>query len=173
MIAWLAPVLCSFAATERMPSASTWKRTSTRAMPAGIGGMPVSRKRASERQSSTSSRSPCSTWMSSAFCPSWKVVKTCAAAVGMVAVARDELLDDAAHRLQPERERDDVEQQHLVLALAVGEQVRLHRRAQRHHLVRVDVPERLAAEELRRRSGAPPARASPAHQDDAVQLAAA
>ena len=45
------PVVSSRADTWRMPSASTAKVTSTRAMPAGIGGMPFSVKRASERQS--------------------------------------------------------------------------------------------------------------------------
>ncbi len=81
---WVTPVLCSLAVTERMPSASTWKRTSTRAMPAGMGGMPESRNRARLRQSSTASRSPWSTCTSRPVCPSLNVVKTWAAAVGMV-----------------------------------------------------------------------------------------
>ena len=55
-----------------------------RAAPATIGGMPRSSKRASERQSDTSSRSPCTTWMAIAVWPSLKVVKSCARAVGMV-----------------------------------------------------------------------------------------
>ena len=46
--------------------------------------MPRSSKRASERQSATSSRSPCTTWIAIAVCPSWKVVNSCARAVGIV-----------------------------------------------------------------------------------------
>ena len=79
-----APVVASFAATESRPSASTWKVTLTRAAPATIGGMPFSSKRASERQSETSSRSPCTTWKLIALCPSLKVVNSCPRAAGMV-----------------------------------------------------------------------------------------
>ena len=49
----------SRADTDSRPSASTWKVTRMRAAPATIGGMPRSSKRASERQSATRSRSPC------------------------------------------------------------------------------------------------------------------
>ena len=59
-----------------------------RAAPATIGGMPRSSKRASERQSATRSRSPCTTWIAIAVWPSLKVVKSCARAVGIGAVAR-------------------------------------------------------------------------------------
>ena len=52
------PVLVSSAATLSRPSASTWKVTFTFAAPATIGGMPRRLKRASERHSPTSSRSP-------------------------------------------------------------------------------------------------------------------
>ena len=55
-----------------------------RAAPATIGGMPRSSKRASERQSATSSRSPCTTWIAIAVWPSLKVVKSCARAAGSV-----------------------------------------------------------------------------------------
>ena len=55
-----------------------------RAAPATIGGMPRSVKRASERHSFTSSRSPCTTWIAIAVWPSLKVVKSCARAVGTV-----------------------------------------------------------------------------------------
>ena len=78
------PVSCSRAVTERMPSASTWKVTATRASPAGSGGMPERRKRARDLLSCTSSRSPCSTWMSMPVCASAKVVNSCVALVGMV-----------------------------------------------------------------------------------------
>ena len=46
--------------------------------------MPFSSKRASERQSETSSRSPCTTWKLIALCPSLKVVNSCPRAAGMV-----------------------------------------------------------------------------------------
>ena len=46
--------------------------------------MPRSAKRARERQSCTSSRSPCITWMDIAVWPSLKVVNSCARATGMV-----------------------------------------------------------------------------------------
>ena len=78
--------LTSRALTLRRPSASTWNDTRIRAAPATIGGMPRSSKRASERQSATSSRSPCTTCSASAVWPSLKVVKSCARAVGMVAL---------------------------------------------------------------------------------------
>ena len=55
-----------------------------RAAPATIGGMPRSSKRASERQSATSSRSPCTTWIAIAVWPSLNVVNSCARAIGIV-----------------------------------------------------------------------------------------
>ena len=65
-------------------------------------------------------------------------------------VAREDLLGDAAHRLDAEREREHVEQEDLALAIVrAREDVGLDRRAERDHLVRVDVAERLLAEELR------------------------
>ena len=78
------PLVVSRADTASSPSASTWKVTRMRALPAAIGGMPRSSKRASERQSSTSSRSPCTTWIAIAVWPSLKVVNSCARATGMV-----------------------------------------------------------------------------------------
>ncbi|MNI54768.1 hypothetical protein D3C73_1096810 [compost metagenome] len=70
--------------TLNRPSASTWKVTRIWAPPAGRGGKPRSEKRASERQSCTNSRSPCSTWIIIALWPSLKVVNSCARATGMV-----------------------------------------------------------------------------------------
>ena len=62
-------------------------------------------------------------------------------------VARNDLFHQPAHRLQAQRERDDVEQQPVVARGAVaGEEVGLHRRAERDDLVRIEVVERLAAE---------------------------
>ena len=79
-----APVCCSTAETARMPSASTWNVTSMRAEPATIGGIPVNSKQARERQSSTRSRSPCTTCTTSPVCPSRAVVNSCARATGIV-----------------------------------------------------------------------------------------
>ncbi|CSB24124.1 chaperone protein HscA [Vibrio cholerae] len=49
-----------------------------------VGGIPLSEKRARERQSSTISRSPCTTCTLIAVCPSLKVVNSCARASGGV-----------------------------------------------------------------------------------------
>ena len=54
-----------------------------------------------------------------------------------------------AHRLEAERQRDHVEQQPVVVALAIaGERVRLDRRAERDDFVRIEIGERRLAEEL-------------------------
>ena len=55
-----------------------------RAAPATIGGIPCNSNFASERQSSTSSRSPCTTCTDMAVWPSLKVVNSCARAAGIV-----------------------------------------------------------------------------------------
>ena len=57
-------------------------------MPAGIGGMPRSLKRASDRLSATSSRSPCSTWMSTAVWLSTNVVNISLPVAGIVELRR-------------------------------------------------------------------------------------
>ncbi|ENO90271.1 NAD-specific glutamate dehydrogenase [Thauera linaloolentis 47Lol = DSM 12138] len=63
-------------------------------------------------------------------------------------IARHDLLHQPAHGLQTERQRNDVEQQPVVLLRAVaGQHVGLHRGAKRNHLVRVEVGQRLLAEE--------------------------
>ena len=55
-------------------------------------------------------------------------------------VARDDLLDQAAHRLDAQRQRDHVQQQPVVAGRAVArEEVRLDGGAQRDDLVRIDV----------------------------------
>ena len=71
-----------------MPFASIWNCTWTRGRPAGIGGMPRSLKRASERLSATSSRSPCSTWMSTAVWLSTPVVNISLPLAGIVELRR-------------------------------------------------------------------------------------
>ena len=58
--------------------------TSIFGIPAGMGSIPRSSKRASERQSLASSRSPCTTCMSTTVWPSTEVVNISRALVGMV-----------------------------------------------------------------------------------------
>ncbi len=66
--------------------------------------------------------------------------------VGMVVLRSISLVSDTAQRLDAERERRHVEQQH-VLDVA-GEHAALDRGADRDHLVRVDALVRLLAEEV-------------------------
>ena len=115
-------------------------------MPAGIGGMPRSLKRASDRLSATSSRSPCSTWMSTAVWLSTPVVNISLPVAGNRRVAQDDLRRHAAHRLDAERQRRHVEQQHV--AVAGDENVGLHGGAERDDLVRIQLAVRRPAEQL-------------------------
>ena len=93
------------------------------------------------------SRSPCSTWMRTTVWLSSVVEKTWLFAVGMVVLLSMILRGDAALRLDAERERRDVEQQH-VLDLAL-QHAALDRRADRDDLVGVHALVRLLAEDLR------------------------
>ncbi len=61
-------------------------------------------------------------------------------------VAQDDLRHHAAHRLDAERERRNVEQQHL--SPAADQNVRLHRRAQRDDFVGIQLAVRRAGEQL-------------------------
>ena len=64
-------------------------------------------------------------------------------------VARNDLFNKAAHGLETERKRRDVEQQPVVVARGVAcKLVGLHRSADRHDLVGIDVVKRGEAEEL-------------------------
>ena len=67
-----------------MPLASIWNCTCTRGMPAGMGGIPRSLNLASDRLSATSSRSPWSTWMSTAVWLSTNVVNISLPVAGIV-----------------------------------------------------------------------------------------
>ena len=58
----------------------------------------------------------------------------------------DESRHDTTHRLDPEGERHDVEKEHVLRP--AGEDIRLHGRAERDHLIRVDVDEWLGAEQF-------------------------
>jgi hypothetical protein len=133
--------------------------------------MPRSSKRASERQSETSSRSPWTTWIAIAVWPSLKVVNSCAARHRDRRVARDDLLGEAAHRLEAERQRDHVEQQPVVARCVVaGEQVGLDGRAERDDLVGVDVRQRRLAEKPRHRLPQVGHPRRPAHHNHAVDV---
>ena len=60
-----------------------------------------------------------------------KVVKSCASAVGMVVLRRHDALDQSAHGLDPERERNHVEQQQVAVGVVARELVGLDRGAER------------------------------------------
>src|SRR5438552_1434898 len=77
------PVRRSDAVTLRIPFASTRKVTSSRGTPAGKGSMGIL-KRARLRLSVASSRSPCSTWTSTAVWLSTAVVKVSFTLTGIV-----------------------------------------------------------------------------------------
>ena len=85
-------------------------------------------------------------------------------------VARQDLVDHAAADLDAERQRDDVEQEHLVASPLPGQQVGLHRGAERDDLVGIDVGERLLLEELRDVPAHRGDARRAADEDDAVEL---
>ena len=65
------------------------------------------------------------------------------------AAARNQALDHAAHHLESQAERHDVEEQHVLRDLALtGQDVRLECGAECNHLVGVEVAVRRASEEL-------------------------
>ncbi|MDG5974048.1 NAD-specific glutamate dehydrogenase, partial [Hydrogenophaga taeniospiralis CCUG 15921] len=68
------------------------------------------------------------------------------------AVARHDALDQPAHGFDAERERDHVEQQQIAIAAVARERIGLDGRAQRHHLVRIQIGQRRLAEELAHRA---------------------
>ena len=107
-------------------------------MPAGIGGMPRSVNRASERQSCDE----LALALHDVHDHAGLAVRVGRELLGRARrdgrVPQDDLLDHPAHRLDAERERDDVEQQHVVAA-ALVERVGLDRGAERDHGVGVEV----------------------------------
>ena len=90
-------------------------------------------------------------------------------AAGHGGVAMDQLLRHPAHHLQTERERHHVHQHHI-LARVARQQVGLHRRAQGHHLVGIDVSQGLAPEEAGDQSPHDRHAGGAAHQDHAGKL---
>ena len=138
--------LSSRALTESRPSAST----------AGSAPPPAPRPPPSEGCPQLGPRQPAATSTSSRrpgphgsdpVCPSLNVVRSWARAVGIV-LLRGISVDEAPHRLQPERPGDHVEQQHVGLPALPGQRFGQDRRAERHGLIRVQVPQRRATEDL-------------------------
>ena len=162
------PVPRSLAPTWTMPLASMSKVTSICGTPRGAGGMPTSSKRARVLLSAAISRSPWSTWTDTSGWLSTAVEKTCAFLQGMVVFLSMMLGEDAAGRLDAQRERRDVEQED-VLHLAL-QHAALDGGADRHHLVGVDALVRLLAEELLHHLLHHGHAGHAAHQDDGVEL---
>ena len=107
-----------------------------------MGGMFLRSKRASERQSLASSRSPWTTWMATLVWPSTPVVKCSVALAGMVELRWMILATDAAVGFDAERERRDVEQQQVVRARSrrsAGEDAGLDGGAEGDDLVGVEL----------------------------------
>ena len=140
------PVPRSLAPTCTMPLASMSKVTSTWGTPRGAGGMPTRSKRPSDLLCSANSRSPCSTWIVTAFWLSAAVEKICDFLVGIVVFRSMSLVNTPPRVSMPERQRGHVEQQD-VLDVAL-EHAALDRGADRHDFVRVDAFMRLFAEDL-------------------------
>ena len=139
------PVAWSLADTLRMPLASMSKVTSICGTPRGAGGMPSRWNLPSVRLSRAMGRSPWSTWTSTDVWLSAAVENTrLLRRDGRVAL--DQPRHHAAQRLDAQRQRRHVEQQH-VLDLA-GEDRGLDGRADGDDLVRVDALVGLLAEEL-------------------------
>ncbi len=149
VMCWLRPVALSVALTLRMPSASMSKVTSICGTPRGAGGMPSRMNLPSDLLSAAIGRSPCTTWISTSRWLSEAVEKIWLLRVGIGRVALDQRRGHAAQRLDRQRQRRHVQQQD-VLDLA-AQHAGLDRRADRHHLVRVDALVRLAAEDLAHR----------------------
>ena len=129
------PVPRSLALTCRMPLASMSKVTSICGTPRGAGGMSVRWNLPMVLLSRASWRSPWRTWISTPGWLSEAVEKISDLRVGNGGVALDELGEHAAQRLDAERQRRHVEQQH-VLDLAL-EHAALDGRADGDHFVRV------------------------------------
>ena len=85
-------------------------------------------------------------------------------------VARHDALDQPAHGLDAERQRNHVEQQQVVRTAVAGELVRLDRGAERDDFVGIEVGQGLAAEELGDRAADLRHARGPADQHDALQI---
>ena len=141
------PVALSCAATFRMPLASMSKVTSTCGTPRGAGGMPSSRKWPRvmlSRGHRALALQDVDVHRRLAVLGRARRSRLLARRDGGVAL--DQRGHHAAQGLEAQRQRGDVEQQH-VLDLA-GQHAGLDRGADGHHLVRVDALVRLLAGQL-------------------------
>ena len=160
------PVRSSRAPTLRMPLASIRKCTWMRGRPAGIGGMPRSLKRASDRLSATSSRSPCSTWMSTAVWLSTDVVNISLPLAGMGELRK--MIFEVTPPTVSMPSESGVTSSSSMLRLPVDQDVGLHGRAEGDHLVGVELGVRRPAEQLRHRPPHERDARRPAHQHHLV-----
>jgi hypothetical protein len=140
------PVVRSLAETCRIPLASMSKVTSIWGMPRGAGGIPVSWNFPMVLLSMAIFRSPWSTWISTVVWLSSAVEKTSCFFVGIVVFRSMSVGHDPAQRLDAERERDHVEQEHILHV--AREHAALDGRAHGHHLVGVHAAVRLLPEEV-------------------------
>ena len=112
--------------------------------------MPRSSKRASERQSATLSRSPCTTWIAIAVWPSLNVVNSCARVTGIVEL-RGTIFSASPPIVSSPSDSgitSSSSQSSPPLAAVAGEHVGLDRRAERDDLVGVEIGERRLPEEV-------------------------
>ncbi len=159
-----------YALTSRIPFASMSNVTSTCGMPRGAGGMPSRMNRPRVLLSAANSRSPWRTWISTWLWLSEAVENTWRLRRRDGRVSLDELGHHATERLDPERQRRDVEEQD-VLDIA-GEHARLDGGADGDDLIGVDSAVRLLAVEEaldRLDDGGHPGH--PPYQHDFVDLA--
>ena len=143
MIAASMPVVCSRAATESRPSASTWNVTRMRAAPGDHrrnAAQLEARQRAAVGDPLALALHDVDRHRGLAVLEGGEFL---GAGDRDRRVARNDLLGQAAHRLQAQRQRNHVEQQPvLVLGAIAGEHVGLDRRAERDDLVRIEIVER-------------------------------
>ena len=61
-------------------------------------------------------------------------------------VTRNDFLDEPAHGLEPERQRNHIEQQQIAVGFVAGEHIGLQCRTDGHHFVGIDIGEYFLAE---------------------------
>ena len=152
-----------------MPLASMSNVTSICGTPRGAGGIPSGGSGPSVRLSRAIGRSPCSTWISTEGWLSAAVVNVSAFLVGMVVLRSISLVITPPSVSMPSD--SGVTSSRSRSFTSPGEHRRLHRRAHRHHLVRVHRPVRLLAEQLLDLLLHLGHAGRAAHQDDLVDVA--
>ena len=140
------PVALSCADTFRMPLASMSNVTSICGTPRGAGGMPTRWNLPSVRLSRAIGRSPCSTWTSTDVWLSAAVVNVSLFLVGIVVLREMSVVITPPSVSMPSD--SGVTSSRTTSFTSPVSTARLHGRADRHDLVRVDALVRLLAEEL-------------------------